>query len=66
MPLIITEITIYPIKSLGGISLQSAIVEDRGLQYDRRWVLADEDNRFMTQRENESMALIEVKLTDEG
>ena len=66
MPLIITEITIYPIKSLGGISLQSAIVEDRGLQHDRRWVLADEDNRFMTQRENESMALIEVKLTDEG
>ncbi len=66
MPLILTEITIYPIKSLGGISLQSAIVEDRGLQHDRRWVLADEQNRFITQRENEQMALIDIKVESDG
>lgn len=66
MPLIITEINIYPIKSLGGISLQSAVVEERGLQYDRRWVLVDENNRFMTQRENEQMALIDVKIGNDG
>lgn len=66
MPLIVTEITIYPIKSLGGISLQSAIVEERGLQHDRRWVLADEQNRFMTQRENEQMALIDVSIESDG
>ena len=66
MPLIVTEITIYPIKSLGGISLQSAIVEDRGLQHDRRWVLADEQNRFITQRENEQMALIDVSIEPNG
>jgi uncharacterized protein len=66
MLLIVTEITIYPIKSLGGISLQSAIVEDRGLQHDRRWVLADEQNRFITQRENEQMALIDIKIENDG
>lgn len=66
MPLIVTEITVYPIKSLGGISLQSAIVEDRGLQHDRRWVLADEQNRFITQRENEQMALIDVIIESDG
>ena len=66
MPLILTEITIYPIKSLGGISLQNAIVEERGLQHDRRWVLADEHNRFITQRENEQMALIDVNLESDG
>lgn len=66
MPLIVSEITIYPIKSLGGISLQSAIVEDRGLQYDRRWVLADVQNRFITQRENEQMALIDIKIENDG
>lgn len=66
MPLKITEITIYPIKSLGGISLQSAIVEDRGLQHDRRWVLADANNRFITQRENEAMALIDIKIEKGG
>jgi uncharacterized protein YcbX len=66
MPLILTEITIYPIKSLGGVSLQSAIVEERGLQYDRRWILADENNRFITQRENAQMALIDVSIETEG
>jgi len=66
MAIIITEINIYPIKSLGGISLKEAEVQDRGLQYDRRWVLADAENMFRTQRENEQMALIDVALTPEG
>jgi uncharacterized protein len=66
MSLILTEITIYPIKSLGGISLQSAIIEDRGLQHDRRWVLADEQNHFITQRENEQLALIDIKIENDG
>lgn len=66
MPFIVSEITIYPIKSLGGISLQEAIVEERGLQYDRRWVLADENNVFITQRQNEQMALIDVAIKEAG
>ncbi|WP_259014000.1 MOSC domain-containing protein [Emticicia fluvialis] len=66
MAKILTEINIYPIKSLGGISLQEAQVEDRGLQYDRRWVLADGDNVFRTQRENEQMALIDVAIEADG
>lgn len=66
MSFIVSEITIYPIKSLGGISLQEAIVEQRGLQYDRRWVLADENNVFITQRQNEQMALIDVAITETG
>jgi uncharacterized protein YcbX len=66
MAIIITEINIYPIKSLGGISLETAQVEDRGLQYDRRWVLADGENMFMTQRENEQMALIDVAIENDG
>lgn len=66
MSFIVSEITIYPIKSLGGISLQDAIVEERGLQYDRRWVLADENNVFITQRQNEQMALIDVAIEETG
>jgi uncharacterized protein len=45
--LILSEINIYPIKSLAGISLQSSEVEERGLKYDRRWVLVDETNTFL-------------------
>ncbi len=52
----IKEIHIYPIKSLGGISLPHAHVEERGLQYDRRWMLVDKEGTFLTQRENPQLA----------
>lgn len=55
---ILSEIWIYPIKSLGGILLQEAIPERRGLQYDRRWMLVDEAGRFVSQREIPNMALL--------
>lgn len=64
--LTLSEINIYPIKSLGGISLQSSEVEERGLKYDRRWVLADESNTFFTQRDFPEMALIKVAVEQEG
>ncbi len=52
----ISEINIYPIKSLKGISLESSMVEERGLQYDRRWMLTTPDGMFFTQREFPQMA----------
>jgi uncharacterized protein YcbX len=60
----LSEINIYPIKSLGGISIQSAEVEERGLRYDRRWMLVDETNCFITQRSYPQMALIKVERTN--
>ena len=62
----LSEINIYPVKSLGGISLQSYEVEDRGLKYDRRWILVDEQNKFLTQREFPEMALIMVTIENDG
>ncbi len=62
----ITEINIYPIKSLSGISLESSIVEDRGLQYDRRYMLVDESNDLLTQREFSKMALLSVAILENG
>lgn len=55
----ITSIFIYPIKSLGGISLTSSRIEFRGLQHDRRWMLVDENNQFITQRNFPKMALLQ-------
>ena len=49
--LTVSELFIYPIKSLGGISVSSAKISDRGIDFDRRWMLVDENNRFLTQRE---------------
>ncbi|EOR95704.1 Flavodoxin reductases (ferredoxin-NADPH reductases) family 1 [Arcticibacter svalbardensis MN12-7] len=62
----ITELFIYPIKSLSGISVNQAEVTSRGFKYDRRWMLVDEHNRFLTQREHPQMALIQVHITNTG
>jgi len=54
----LSEINVYPIKSLGGISVSEAVPERRGLQYDRRWMLVNSDGRFLSQREIPAMALL--------
>lgn len=54
----LSEINIYPIKSLGGISVERSVVENRGLKYDRRWMLVDKDYKFLTQREIPKMATV--------
>ncbi len=59
---ILSELWIYPIKSLGGIALTEATVEIRGLQYDRRWMLVNDEGRFMTQREIPAMALLRTAI----
>lgn len=48
--LTLSEIWIYPVKSLAGIRLKRARVIPKGLQYDRRWMLVDEKNIFISQR----------------
>ena len=60
----LSEIWIYPIKSLGGIRVKSAKVFEKGLEYDRRWMLIDSDNNFMTQRINPNMALFKWSMVD--
>jgi uncharacterized protein len=62
----LSQIFIYPVKSLGGIALQKAQIEARGLQYDRRWLVIDQNNRFVSQREYPQMALIDVALQQDG
>jgi uncharacterized protein YcbX len=60
--LTLSELWIYPIKSLGGIRLTTAKVLEKGLQFDRRWMLIDANGIFMTQRIHNSMALFKVSI----
>src|SRR5438046_6609113 len=64
--LTISELYIYPVKSLGGIALNEATLTDRGFEHDRRWMLVDTDNRFLSQREVAGMALLTVSLQPNG
>ncbi|WP_460952329.1 MOSC domain-containing protein [Spirosoma daeguense] len=60
----ISELYIYPIKSLGGISVSEVVVEPKGFRYDRRFMLVSPEGEFMTQRTNHQMALIDVAIND--
>src|SRR4051812_29052606 len=62
----VSELYIYPVKSLGGIQLSAASLSDRGFEYDRRWMLVDKNNRFLSQRELAAMAFLKVSLQDDG
>lgn len=63
---ILSEIWIYPVKGLGGIRRTSCRVMGKGLQYDRRWMLVDENNNFMTQRDNSTLALFKLSIHEAG
>ncbi|GAC1603847.1 MAG: MOSC domain-containing protein [Hymenobacter sp.] len=58
--LTLTGLFLYPVKSLGGYAVAEADVTARGLRHDRRWLLVDERNRFMTQRQLPELALLAV------
>lgn len=60
------DIYTYPIKSLGGIRLEKTNLEEKGLQYDRRWMLVDLEGQFLTQRKYPKMALLQTQITDDG
>lgn len=60
----VSEIYIYPIKSLGGVSVQTAKLSSRGLQHDRRFMLTTPNGQFMTQRSNRRMALFRTTIND--
>ncbi|HEX5654489.1 MAG TPA: MOSC N-terminal beta barrel domain-containing protein [Chitinophagaceae bacterium] len=64
--LLVSDIRIYPVKSLGGISLSHARVLSRGLAYDRRWMLVDDQNLFMTQRDYPGLALFKTSFGSNG
>ena len=66
MPFIISALYIYPVKSLGGFSVTEATVTEKGFEHDRRWMLVDKSGKFITQRENHSMALLQTGITADG
>ncbi|MCP2027003.1 uncharacterized protein YcbX [Flavobacterium sp. HSC-32F16] len=61
---VVKEIYIYPIKSLAGISLQSAHAEEMGFENDRRWMLIDAENQMITQREHRIMSQFYPQISD--
>ncbi|TYI95981.1 hypothetical protein E1A91_D01G036800v1 [Gossypium mustelinum] len=54
------SITIYPIKSCAGFSLNSWPLSNTGLQYDREWLLKSLTGEILTQKKVPEMFLIKT------
>lgn len=59
----IQDIFIYPVKSLGGIRRSECKALQRGFEHDRRWMLVDHSGKFITQRVEHSLALLNTEIT---
>lgn len=57
----LSELVIYPIKSIRGISLASSQVDKAGLWGDRRYMLVKPDGECMTARTHPILILIEAE-----
>lgn len=64
MKLELSEIRVYPVKSLRGFKRDSAFAKAKGFRYDRRWLVVDPSGRFVTQRENPRMATLITDAND--
>jgi uncharacterized protein YcbX len=59
----VAALNIYPVKSCRGIALDRATLGEAGFEHDREWLVV-QDRRFVTQREQPRLALIEPRLAD--
>jgi uncharacterized protein YcbX len=60
--LTISQLFIYPVKSLGGIAVDQLPITDRGARYDRRWMITDVAGRFLTLREHPEMTRLHTAI----
>ncbi|MDP9000583.1 MAG: MOSC N-terminal beta barrel domain-containing protein [Myxococcota bacterium] len=66
MQAFVSALFVYPVKSCGGIALERAVLDACGLSHDRRWMIVDDEGRFVTQRTEPRLALVGVSLTHDA
>lgn len=64
--LVLSALYFYPVKSLRGLRLERAPVDSRGINHDRHWLVVDGAGKFVTQRQQPRMALVQTALTPAG
>ncbi len=62
----LSSIHSYPLKSAGGQSHQQIEVRARGLRGDRRWMLIDDQQRFVTGRLLPQLVLLQAQALADG
>ena len=62
----LSRIRIYPIKACAGTDVREADIEKRGLRYDRRWMLVNEQGSDLHQFDYPRLAQISASLSGES
>ena len=62
----LAAIHIHPVKSAAGIACDVAMLGPYGLQHDREWMIVDPAGRFLTQREDSRLALLQTAIRNGG
>lgn len=62
----LSEIRIYPVKSLAGFSRTECTLTPQGLEDDRRWMVVDASGRFLSQRTFPDMCFLEAYIEHNG
>ncbi|HST26929.1 MAG TPA: MOSC domain-containing protein [Rudaea sp.] len=57
----LASIHVYPLKSCAPLPLDSARVEARGLEHDRRWMVTTANGKFLTARQHPRLTLIHAE-----
>ncbi len=60
------SIHLYPVKSLGGYPVDECELMEKGPRGDRRYMLVDDNNQHLTQREIPTFALFKVRPDGKG
>ncbi len=63
---IISQLFIYPVKSCAGIEVNESRITPTGLEFDREWMIVDQDGQFLTQRQIPHMVWITPSLTKDA
>ena len=60
----VSQLSLYPLKSARGYTVPQFQIDDRGPQWDRRWMLVDEKGQFLSQRKHPVMTQLLVTVED--
>lgn len=55
----VSHLNVYPVKSCRGVPLGTATLDRWGIQHDRNWMVVDGEGRFISQRTQPRLALVE-------
>jgi uncharacterized protein YcbX len=62
----VSGLYVYPVKSCRGTALEQAEVVDCGFAFDRQWMVADAEGRFLSQRTQPKLARVDVRIASDA